>query len=151
MTQRLDGIDTRISHITEDFARKISRRKVLGKGLKTIAGTVAGMSLGMFWGLPSAHAACSCSFPGCGNCSCRGKTCPSRGCPSGCTVCTTADGCAGCIYASGYWVCCQACCGTCNLGYQLCYDCKCTGCGGTCGCKSNCLCGCGCIQNEPPP
>lgn len=133
-------LDEALSTWSEDVARRVSRRTILIRTLKGVAGTVAGLTIGSWVGMSEAEAVgCNCLYPGCGNCSCHGKTCPSNGCPSGCYVCKSGD-CVNCDYSDGEWTCCSNCCGICGKGFYLCYDCRCTGCLAQCGCKTNCLC-----------
>ena len=95
-------VDETVSRWTETLARKISRRRIVSTGLKGIAATAAAWTIGNFAAGQSAEAvSCSCSYPGCGSCSCLGKTCPTSGCPSGCYVCTTSSGCGGMLAATG--------------------------------------------------
>ena len=145
---RVGGADTQISLLTEDVVRKVSRRQALIRGVKGMSAVVAGLSVGSLIRTEEAFAACSCSctYPGCGHCSCRGKTCPFNGCPSGCIQCTSTD-CPGtsCIYGDANWICCFG-CGQ-GSGFYRCWDCRCTGCGTLCGCKSGCLCS-GCRTAE---
>jgi hypothetical protein len=148
--------DTSVSILSEDVARKLSRRQALSRGVKGIATAAAALSIGELVRPSIASAVnctCSCNPPFgclCGS-SCMNKTCPQNGCPSGCTICTTADGCGGnCPYDHGFWICCTG-CGSCGLGYYVCYDCKCgSDCnsGSLCGCKSNCRCSGCCSRSE---
>ena len=152
MTKLLGGTDTKMSHMTEDVARRLSRRDALLKGVKGIVATAAAVSVGGAVSVRDAFAAttaCGCAYPGCGHCSCRGKSCPTSGCPSGCYICTSAD-CpnSACIYAGGSWVDSNCPCGRCGYGYYRCYDCRCTGCSAKCGCRSACLCSGCCATTE---
>jgi hypothetical protein len=148
MSELSDQADRRMSHLTEDLARKLSRRQILKKSVKGIVASVAGLTFGSTVGADPAHArACGCSYPGCGHCNCRGKSCPRNGgCPSGCVVCTKAD-CpsSACIYSGGSWIDADCSCGTCGFGYFRCYDCRCTSCSKLCGCRTTCLCS-GCCR-----
>jgi hypothetical protein len=143
--------DRKLSELSEDMARKLSRRQALLKGVKGAAAAVAVLAVGGTVGVRDALAAtssCGCSYPGCGHCSCRGKSCPSSGCPSGCYICksTTCPNTA-CIYTSGSWIDSNCPCGRCGFGYFRCYDCRCTSCSKLCGCRSICLCS-GCCSPE---
>jgi hypothetical protein len=143
--------DRRMSHLTEDVARKVSRRKVLKHGIKGIVASVAAMAIGSTVGAdPALASSCGCSYPGCGHCSCRGKPCPSGGgCPSGCYICTSVD-CpsTSCIYSGGSWIDSDCSCGVCGFGYYRCYDCRCTSCSTLCGCRTTCLCSGCCAPAE---
>jgi hypothetical protein len=147
----LEKADRKLSLATEGVARKLSRRKLVERGMKGLVTTVAAVSVGGFVNVRTAFAAdctCSCSFPGCGGCfACRGKGCPSSGgCPSGCYICTSGDCPNNCGYSSGSWICCSG-CGVCGFGYKACYDCRCTACNVLCGCKSDCICA-GCCSPQ---
>jgi hypothetical protein len=153
-------VDQQVSVVSEEFARKLSRRQVL---LHTAKGMVAGMaaiSVGSLTGFKNAFAATSISGPGCcyinpGHpCSktgtdCLGHgfgTCPNAGCPSGCTVCYSSQ-CSECGWTSstnGCWVGYSGYC-NCGFGYKTCCDCKCTGCSRSCTCLSQVIC-CGCCS-----
>lgn len=153
MNEFADEADRRLSELSEDVARKLSRRQVLRKGVKGAVAAVAVLAFGGTAGVRGAVASslvsCGCSYPGCGHCSCRGKTCPSGGgCPSGCYVCkkTTCPNTA-CIYNTGSWIDADCPCGICGYGYFRCYDCRCTSCSRLCGCRSWCLCS-GCCRPE---
>jgi hypothetical protein len=146
MPDLLEDADMSVGLASEDIARKLSRRTLLFRTLKGTAATAAALSVGSFVGVKNAFAdACDCTPPG-QFCWAIGKTCPFNGCPTGCSICTTSDGCGGCIYSSGYWVACTG-QGSCSNGYRLCYDCKCPGCGTTCGCLSGCIC-CNCCSPQ---
>lgn len=151
MRMFLSSTDTKMSHVTEDVARRISRREVVLKGVKGAAATVAALSVGGMGAARGAFAAtsCGCSYPGCGHCSCRGYSCPSSGCPSACQICTSGD-CPGtsCIYSGGSWIDSNCPCGVCGFGYFRCYDCRCTACSRLCGCRSTCLCSGCCAQEQ---
>jgi hypothetical protein len=139
----VDSADRAVNLAAEDIARRLTRRRVVSRGVKGAAALVAGLSVGGFAGVRSAFASnclCSCDFPGCGECSCKGKSCPANGCPSGCVSCISTD-CpgSGCIYSDGTWVCCTG-CGRCGLGYYSCWDCRCLTCNDACGCKTDCRC-----------
>lgn len=146
----VEETDRKLNVVAEDVARAVSRREVVFKGLRGLAAAAAAVSVGSLAGVKDAFArtacTCSCAYPGCGNCSCRGKTCPTNGCPSSCKICHLGD-CSngGCPYSDGNWVCCSG-CGVCGFGYYVCYDCRCptctgcSGCSNKCGCKSGCLC-----------
>jgi hypothetical protein len=144
MRMFLSSTDTKTSHLTEDVARRISRRDIVLKGVKGMAASVAALSVG---GMAAARGAfalvnsCACSYPGCGSCSCLGYTCPSTGCPSACRICTSVD-CPGtqCIYSGGSWIVQNCVCGHGGYGYYRCYDCRCTSCSRLCGCRSMCFC-----------
>jgi hypothetical protein len=147
MSKSSRSTDTTLSFAVEDVARRFSRRTILHRSLKGVTAVLAGATVGSFTGVQNAFAtscSCTCSYPGCGECSCRGKTCPSSGCPAGCSLCSTADGCEGCTHTSGSWICCVG-CGTCGMGYFACYDCRCGSCLTQCGCRSTCLCS-GCCR-----
>lgn len=137
--------DAHMSHFAEDLNRKLGRREALGRmirGAATIAAAISIGDLGVARGAFASTSAvtCGCAYPGCGHCTtCEGKQCPDKGCPTGCTKCLFSDSCGGCIYGDGSWNCCTNCCGATGTGYSLCYDCKCPGCGHTCGCRSKCL------------
>jgi hypothetical protein len=140
--REIGDLDRRISILAEDVSRRLSRRQLVLKSVKTAVAATAAVTAGSLAGASRAFGgalACDCALPGCGNCSCRNKTCPSNGCPSGCMVCKTGDGCSQCNHNDGNWIACSG-LGTCGLGYRLCWDCRCTGCGAKCGCKSVCLC-----------
>ena len=146
------GTDTKMSHLTEDVARRLSRRQVVLRGVKGLAASLAAVSAGGAFAVRDAFGrttACGCVYPGCGRCSCRGLTCPSTGCPSGCYICTSGD-CpnTACIYSGGSWVDSNCSCGRCGYGYYRCYDCRCTSCSRLCGCRSICLCSGCCAQDE---
>jgi hypothetical protein len=132
--------DRTLSHSTEDVVRRLSRRDFVSRSVKRAAAITAGLSLGSLAGLTTAQAgSCTCIYPNNCNCNtCGGLNCPDRGCPPSCTKCRDTD-CGVCIYADADWVCCSNCCGPEGDGHKLCYDCKCPGCGNTCGCKSNCI------------
>src|SRR5215218_5285063 len=141
MSKLLIRTDKKVSFLSEDLARKLSRKQLMVRGVKGFAAVAAGASVGSLVRVKDAFAAnctCSCDYPGCGNCSCRGKICPNNGCPSGCTLCKAGD-CDSCPYSNASWVCCTG-CGVCGLGWYVCYDCKCPGCGSLCGCKTDCRC-----------
>lgn len=143
----LGDIDRNLSVLTEGIARRFGRRQVLVTGSKGLFATVAALAVGQVIKPQDALAGgCTCSWlGGVGNANCPSQGgCPSFGCPAGCSTCTTADGCSGCIYDSGSWVSCSG-LGTCGNGYQLCVDCKCGSCSSTCTCLQGCTC-CGCCR-----
>jgi hypothetical protein len=135
--------DERIGVLSEQTARRLNRRQAMLNMVKGASAMAAAASTGSLL-TPSQAAAdndvgqCRCDLPGCGNCSCRGKACPANGCPTGCTKCRRGE-CNPCIYRDANWIACHG-CGTSGAGYKKCWDCKCPGCGATCGCKSVCLC-----------
>lgn len=142
-------LDSKVSLLGEQVARKLSRRKFLAKGTQLAALTVASTALVQFTNMPTAAAStCGCSPPHQRFCTGCQDTLQVT-CPAGCSKCTTADGCpgaSGCSYPSGYWVGCSG-MGVCHNGYNICYDCKCPGCSNTCGCGSSCRC-CNCCSAE---
>jgi hypothetical protein len=151
MADFIDQADATVSDLTEGLARRLSRRQVVFKVVRGAALGFAAASTAGFAGVRTALAAAAasgCNFPGCGSCSCLGKTCPSNGCPSGCYTCTpTSGGCANCGWSDANWVCCTGCAGG-TCGYRLCWDCRCTSCSRTCGCRSTCRCtGCCSLQD----
>jgi hypothetical protein len=139
--------DRAISLATENVARGLTRRSILVRGVKGATAMFAAATVGGVYNVRSAFAAtCSCSCIG-GPCDLIGNPCPGDAqskCPTGCSVCTSADCAAICGHPSGQWVCCTG-CGTCGMGYILCVDCWC---GGLCAdpystfctCKSVCIC-----------
>lgn len=145
----IERTDRKLNLVTEDVVRAVSRRELVFKGLRGLAAAAAGVSVGSLVGVKDAFGrtacTCSCSYPGCGQCGCEGKTCPTNGCPSSCKICRSSDCASGCPYADGNWICCNG-CGVCGFGYYVCYDCRCptcstcSGCSHKCGCKSGCLC-----------
>ena len=155
MADMLHLLDQQVSVVSEEFARRLSRRQVF---LRTAKGMVAGMaaiSVGSLTGFKNAFAATNISGPGCcyinpgGACSktgtdCKGHgfgTCPAHGCPSGCTICYS-DQCSVCGYTAaqnGCWVGYFG-YGDCGEGFKLCCDCKCTTCSRACTCLSDIVC-----------
>ncbi len=138
--------DRSVGEWLERAARRMGRRKFLVNGMKAAAVTVAGVTVGAWPKQALAHPEHTyCHYPRGVYCTQIAGACPSGGgCPSGCYVCTTASGCSGCIYSSGYWATRSGSCGSQGYGYYLCYDCRCTSCSRTCGCRSSCRCG-GCL------
>lgn len=140
---KLRDIDESVRVRSEWLARKIPRRSILGKATTATFGLIAAVAAGSLRILPADALSCSCGFPHstlCGGCP---DLLEQSGCPSGCSFCTTSDGCGGlCPWAGGWWTT-DSCCGTCNGGFYQCSDCICPtggGCGAACGCKSGCLC-----------
>jgi len=144
----LENFDNQISILTESFARKFDRRKMVGNTVKGLFATVAAATVGQLANVGEAFAVtCTCDdgwttgHP-CGNIgfSCPHNTSTTNGCPSGCSVCTNANGgCGGfCTYSSGHWVSCSH-LGSSGKGYKLCWDCKCPTCTHHCSCLSGCI------------
>jgi len=111
-----------IQNVSEEFARKTSRRGLFGRGADVLFGTLAGAAAGTLTRGSGAIAGSStvCSFPG-PPCQC--EHCQSNGvCAKPCVILTT-------YYASGCWV----------TGPVTCCDCTCpnVGFGGNCGCGSD--------------
>ena len=147
-------VDNTAERLTESLARRLNRRKAMGKffdwGFTVASALVIGRAA-----TRTVQATSSGCFPPQGRW-CSGapfnKACPgSGGCPSGCSVCKTVNGSAqgiGCVYATGFW---NSCCG--NGKLVKCYDCKCgSAFGDTCGCASNQLNAngaCGCDPHTP--
>ncbi len=147
MTALVGKTDETLSNLSEQLARKLTRRQVIFRGAKGLATATAAFSVGSLIHAKDAFAACECSPPGDRALYCTdiGYPCPSDGCPIGCYLCYDYA-CPDCPYPGGYWVACN--CGSCNMGYRLCYDCACPGCGyWECGCKSVCLCS-GCCSRQ---
>lgn len=137
LTRSLHGADSLVDSLSENAARRLSRRRFLGKGVKGAAVVMSAVFAGSFAGIRRAFAfGCGCNGLSCGPPLPTGQA----GCKSGCTVCKSASGCGYCVYSIGYWVCCFDCCGRYGHGYYLCYDCKCPGCASACTQQSGCIC-----------
>ena len=165
----LHRLDEQVSVVSEEFARRLSRRQLILRSAKGVVTGIAAISVGSLAGMKNAFAAENVTGKGCcyitpgvqygcktsvqGGTDCQGHglgTCPSTGCPSGCQRCYT-NTCPGiCGYTSselnGCWVGLSGYC-TCGEGYRLCCDCQCTSCSRTCTCLSAVLC-CGCCGPE---
>jgi hypothetical protein len=142
MMRGLRAIDETINVMSEDLARMVSRRSVLGKAFKGIVGGVAAGTVGSLATATSALASCTCGYINNNNC---GGGCQYGGCPSGYSACNTSM-CGSCIHPTG-WVACDNLC-TCHFGYRVCTDCTwCTSCGcsAACTCLSGVIC-CGCCS-----
>lgn len=130
----------------ERFARRMNRRHFVTRTLRTGFAVLTSVVLGSVVAGQQAFAAgCTCTLPGGNACSgCQGGT--FGGCPSGCSTCSSNDGCGNpnpCPHLTGHWSSCG--CGTCGGGCVECWDCECPDCGHLCGCKSACNC-CNCCS-----
>ena len=145
-----NAIDRKMGLVSESLVRRISRRRVLSKGLRGAVATAAGLAVGQGFGLRGAEAFCApCDWAMGVNCS-NTRPCPAAGgCPSGCRRCVSGSptyGCSGwCPFSYGQWV-------NCNglgygYGYTVCTDCDCNyrssgapaDCGNLCTCLSQCI------------
>lgn len=140
-TVAMSQFDRQVDHIFSVGVRRLTRREMLTRGLKGVAVSVAGLTVGTLptW---SAFAGIEpdapCTFPNGNSCDSVGHPCPSVGCPSDCTICRKASGCYHCTWNDGFWA--TGNCGRCGMGYFLCYDCACSTCAKACGCRSQCQC-----------
>jgi len=137
MARVVDQADRIISLWGEALARRINRREMMFKAVRGVGAAAAAASVGSLASIKDVFASCDCGYLG--FCSSYGATCPTRGCPSSCTACTSANGC-GCPHSSGYWVIAGCSCGVCGNGWYECWDCKCPSCSQLCTCKSTCVC-----------
>src|SRR6266540_4653120 len=138
MTRLINNADGIISLWSEALARRINRRDLIFRAVKSVAAAAAAASVGSLVNVKEVFAACTCSYLA--SCSPYGA-CPFRGCPSSCTACTSSNGCGtNCPHSSGYWVIPNCSCGVCGNGWYECWDCKCPSCSHLCTCKSTCVC-----------
>jgi hypothetical protein len=141
----LEEFDQQVSILSESFARKFNRRKVIGSTVKGVVATVAAATVGQLANLGQAFAAsCTCDegWTLGKTCGYYGFPCPKNGCPSQCTVCTRPSCHGWCNWNSGNWVSCSG-LGPSGKGYKLCWDCwKCGNVGGNCQPKCSCLSAC---------
>ena len=144
----LSDLDRQLSLLAESVARRLNRRRFFVSAAKGVVATVAALTLGQVTGIKRAFANLGC----CDGTDCGttyGFACPNTiypGCPSECTICTSADRCLrGCPHPSGYWTCNGL--GTCQNGWTYCTDCKCPRCDQTCTCASLCHC-CNCCTPQ---
>ncbi len=138
-----EEFDKQVSILSESFARKFNRRKMMSGTIKGVFATVAAASIGQLTNLGQAFAqSCTCDegwtqgHP----CNYWGYPCPSNGCPSGMKVCYKPN-CGGwCDYTSGHWVSCSG-LGASHKGYKLCWDCTNVRnpCKPKCSCLSTCI------------
>ena len=139
----LENFDKSISILSEAFARVLSRRKMVATTVKGLFATLVAATLGQFLNVGEAFAiTCTCdeNWTTGSPCTNIGYPCPSYGCPSGCTTCTSYDWCGGwCDYSNGKWVSCSG-FGPCGKGYKVCRDCKCPDCNTKCTCLSHIVC-----------
>jgi hypothetical protein len=165
MANLLHLLDDQVSVVSEDFARRLTRRKFILRTAKGVVTGMAAISLGSLVGMKNAFAAqnvtgngccyitpgvtlgCKHSAQGGVDCGAHGfGNCPSAGCPSGCQRCYSNTCPEICSYSSsqmnGCWVGYSGYC-DCGFGYKLCCDCQCTSCSRTCTCLSQVIC-CGC-------
>ncbi len=144
-----DDLDRQTSLGSEAFARAISRRGFVQKGVKGAFATIAGLSIGSLINVKSAFAVtCTCHWA-CGRqCSSIGTGTYSQYCPSGCSTCVPSSGCYNCTvgganlcpYSDGSWTSCTG-LGTCQAGYRICRDCTCGSCNNACTVLSSVICG----------
>lgn len=145
----LEDFDKQVSIWSESFARRFNRRTMVGSTVKGLFATVAAVTVGQLTNFGNAFAATTCvcdrDWTAGNRCDaygypCPHKTSPNNGCPTGCSICTTANGgCSGfCNWSSGHWVSCSN-LGSSHKGYKLCWDCKCGTCKHVCSCLSGCI------------
>lgn len=140
----LEEFDKQVSVFTESLARRLARRKMLGTAVKGAVAAIAAATIGQFTNLRQAFAvSCTCDDNWTNGVPCDniGHSCPSSGCPSGCSVCCCNDCNGWCNYPSGSWTSCSG-LGKCGNGYKICTDCKC---GNPCTKQNRCTCLSQCI------
>jgi len=141
----MSSFDRLVGNATEGLARRLSRRQVMFRGMKGVAGATAAIAVGSLAGAKNAFAVtCTCGYA-CGQ-ACSG--CPSNGgCPTSYAICTSPCAYGNCPWSTGEWVSCTG-CGQGSGSYRVCTDCRLIGhsckCPEVCTCLSGCLClGCG--------
>ncbi|MGI8447987.1 MAG: hypothetical protein ACR2MP_12570 [Streptosporangiaceae bacterium] len=142
------GLDTHISDISEQAARRLSRRGALRAAVVSSVAGIGAVALGQAPAMATEK--CSKGLQ-CGPTKrCSGCGGASNGCPSGYHLCKSSGECAYgkknpnkqgyyCEWASGSWIACNG-AGTSGAGYYVCYDCVDQGCSGWCTCLSGCIC-----------
>lgn len=147
----VNELDERAKLAAEAFARQLDRRRFLKRSSQAIFSLLAAVVLGSPARDALAAVGCACSYPNGTSCGSRGYSCPQTpwgGCPTGCSVCTSAGNCSPCIYSAGHWSSCG--CGPGGYGCRECYDCICpsgAGCSKACGCQGSCRC-CNCLTPQ---
>jgi hypothetical protein len=126
------GVDDKLSLASESLARRISRRRLFVRVAQSTVAVVSGVAVGELRAFTTAEATVCTGASFCSN----GSSGPH--CPSGCSICTSGDGCNDCPHTSGYWT--VSGFGTCGNGWVYCTDCKCPDCTNTCTSQSSCNC-----------
>jgi hypothetical protein len=134
------SLDDRIGALSEQVARRVSRRDALRRA---VLGGTTGLAALAVGASPAQASTCVCGPTR------RCSGCPDVGCPPGKHLCKgsfTGD-CFNnqgyrCEWPHGTWIACTG-LGK-GLGYKVCYDCiGVSGCKDWCTCLSDCIC-CGC-------